>query len=534
MSYTVLDLFAGAGGLSLGFTQTNQFDIKVAFENNPNAKNTYKYNHPGVEVLGDVAGANYKDILNQFGKIDVVIGGPPCQGFSNANRQKNHAISKNNMLVKQYIRAVIELQPKVFVMENVSMLRSEVHRFFMEKTDIDIVDRYQIPVKHTEIFLLDAEYIFEGIVNFISDNSQVRKYIWDKQVYKYLNIIYKQSTNGLKLRNALTKHKNILKKIADNASNNKNNAIESYINEAFKGISEYYSEDIDEITLINKIAPAIQIQKMLSKVIEMYDNDIVIEKFVYDKGIVAIVKSFAVFDYIKHILGSKENGYIITSGILCAADFGAPQKRMRFVLMGVKNDTATEISLPEGTFEEDKYFTVSDAISDLENIKPIYEVSDDCGILMKSTKEQHSLLARSLCDSDRLYNHIITKTRDLALQRFSSLKPGDNFHSLADELKVCSYSNISRTQNTIYLRLDYNTPSGTVVNVRKSMWVHPVLNRAVSVREAARLQTFPDSFVFCGTKDSQYQQVGNAVPPVLAKAIANKVAIILNNELLDK
>ena len=56
------------------------------------------------------------------------------------------------------------------------------------------------------------------------------------------------------------------------------------------------------------------------------------------------------------------------------------------------------------------------------------------------------------------------------------------------------------------------------------MWVHPVLDRAVSVREAARLQTFPDSFVFCGTKDKQYQQVGNAVPPIMAKAIAKKLA----------
>ena len=59
------------------------------------------------------------------------------------------------------------------------------------------------------------------------------------------------------------------------------------------------------------------------------------------------------------------------------------------------------------------------------------------------------------------------------------------------------------------------------------MWIHPTKNRAVSVREAARLQTFPDSFVFCGSKDNQYQQVGNAVPPVLARAIANKLVTIL-------
>ncbi len=64
-------------------------------------------------------------------KIDIVIGGPPCQGFSNANRQKNHAISKNNMLVK-HILGRHRASPKAFVMRNVSMLRSEVHRFYMK------------------------------------------------------------------------------------------------------------------------------------------------------------------------------------------------------------------------------------------------------------------------------------------------------------------------------------------------------------------------------------------------------------------
>lgn len=104
--YSVVDLFAGAGGLSLGFMQTNKYDIKVAFENNPDMQATYRENHPNVEVLGDVCKADYKEIQKKYGAIDVVIGGPPCQGFSNANRQKNHAISQNNMLVKQYLRAI--------------------------------------------------------------------------------------------------------------------------------------------------------------------------------------------------------------------------------------------------------------------------------------------------------------------------------------------------------------------------------------------------------------------------------------------
>ena len=140
-------------------------------------------------------------------------------------------------------------------------------------------------------------------------------------------------------------------------------------------------------------------------------------------------------------------------------------------------------------------------------------------------------MGRQLRDADKLKNHMVTQTTDTAMARFKALKQGQNFHSLEDELKSNTYTDVSRTQNTIYLRLNYDEPSGTVVNVRKSMWVHPTLDRAISVREAARLQTFPDSFVFCGTKDKQYQQVGNAVPPIMAKAIAKKVASVLSKSV---
>ena len=123
---------------------------------------------------------------------------------------------------------------------------------------------------------------------------------------------------------------------------------------------------------------------------------------------------------------------------------------------------------------------------------------------------------------------VITKTKDTAMERFRALKQGQNFHALDESMKTNTYTDASRTQNTIYLRLNYDEPCGTVVNVRKSMWIHPEKDRAISIREAARLQTFPDSFVFCGTKDQQYQQVGNAVPPIMAKAIAKKLAKLLN------
>ena len=103
-----VDLFAGAGGLSYGFELTNQFLIVAAAENNKNARQTYVENHKGrgdIIMIPDVRGYNFKILTEKVGRIDVVIGGPPCQGFSNANRQKNHIISMNNSLVKEYFRA---------------------------------------------------------------------------------------------------------------------------------------------------------------------------------------------------------------------------------------------------------------------------------------------------------------------------------------------------------------------------------------------------------------------------------------------
>ena len=191
--YSVIDLFAGAGGLSLGFMQTRKYEIKVAFENSPYMQETYRLNHPDVEVLGDVCTANYDDIVKRHGQIDVVIGGPPCQGFSNANRQKNTAISQNNMLVKQYLRAILELQPKAFVMENVSMLRSDVHRFFMEKTDTELIEKYEIASKETPLHLLDEKYVFDGAVELIQDREKVKSALWPDDHYFELNVIYKAS-----------------------------------------------------------------------------------------------------------------------------------------------------------------------------------------------------------------------------------------------------------------------------------------------------------------------------------------------------
>lgn len=524
--YSVIDLFAGAGGLSLGFQQTQKYSIKVAFENNPAMQNTYKRNHPGVDVRGDVCSADYSEIQKTYGAIDVIIGGPPCQGFSNANRQRNHMISHNNSLVKEYIRAILEIKPKAFVMENVSMLRSDVHRFYLSEKDRDLVESGVLDTKCTSIPLLDKEYLFEDVVELIKDKNAIKEYLWNDFEYSELNVIYKRAQNSKKLLVALEKHEKRLKTIATEHVKNKNTAVIKKADmKAFSAILNYYNHEISFSKLLSFIEPAIMYQRMLNHALEILENNLVVDKYTIKDGLSAEIRSFAVFDYLKALLGTGKgaDGYAIAADVLSAADFGAPQKRMRFVVAGIRKDIAEEVKLPQGRFINGPYRTVHDAISDLEDVEPVFETADDIGIQLE-TKTNLSDLAKDLRDAKVLNNHIITKTTDVAMERFKALNQGENFHALDDSLKTNTYTDVSRTQNTIYLRLDYMQPSGTVVNVRKSMWVHPVKDRAVSVREAARLQTFPDSFVFAGTKDKQYQQVGNAVPPIMAKEIAEKLA----------
>ena len=531
--YKVVDLFAGAGGLSLGFMQTKKYDIKVAFENNPAMQKTYKKNHMAVDVRDDVCLADYDDIQKKYGKIDVVIGGPPCQGFSNANRQKNHAISQNNMLVKQYIRAIRELSPKAFVMENVSMLRSDVHRFYLDEADNELFgqEKYEIHMQNTKLVLLDKAYMFDCAKTIARSPSAITANIWPEDCYVSLNVVYKMSKNHQKLLKTLKKHKKKLLEYADVYADERKKsdiesndiALRSY--EAFSAIKQFFDEKLEADKLKDVIEPAIMIQRMLSKSKEIFDNHLVVDKCDYAENgdLVAYIKSYAVFDYLKALLGTDSNGYEINQDVLCAADFGAPQKRKRFIVIGIKKSLTDTVQLPIGIFSEKDYRTVQDAIGDLQNVPTVTDVAEDIGTPLKKA-DDISELGKSLRDTDTLFNHIITKTRETAMERFKVIKQGENFHSLNDSLKTNTYTDANRTQNTIYLRLAYNQPSGTVVNVRKSMWIHPELNRAISIREAARLQTFPDSFIFCGSKDKQYQQVGNAVPPIMAKAIAEKLA----------
>ena len=533
MIYNIIDLFAGAGGLSLGFKQTGQVNIVAAAENNPNARKTYKRNFKLARLYSDVRTIDYSELQNTAGPIDIVIGGPPCQGFSNANRQHSTVISMNNRLVKEYVRAICELRPKAFVMENVAMLRSQVHRFFLEEQDFDNKRIMGLPLAEDKIEILPKSVNFENSISFLKMTQEKFGFAWAEDFYKIINILYRYRINQVKFDATLEKYqKKLVIQLKEimclTAEIQDANVLQQNDKKMAKEILHYIEKKDNFDAAIQTIGDSIIMQRAIKRIKELTDNNIHIFEYKEENGsLVAVVKSYPVLDYIRTILENEPYNYELSESTLNAIHYGAPQRRERFIIVGFKKELNVKYTAPEIKFTEGSFRTVHDAIADIQDVPTTTEVTED--FIELESHPNASGLERDL-RGRVLYNHIVTATRETAMARFKALKEGENFHDLDPALKT-TYSKADRTQNTIYMRLKYNEPSGTVVNVRKSMWIHPELDRAISIREAARLQTFPDSFIFEGTKDSQYQQVGNAVPPYLAKAIADSVIDVLNNAI---
>jgi len=517
----VLDLFAGAGGLSLGFFQTGNYEIVAAAESNRHAQQTFLKNHGNVLMIPNVVGYDFSKLKDDLDGIDVIIGGPPCQGFSNANRQKSTVVCGNNSLVKDFFRAIKEIRPRAFVMENVTMLQSDKHRFYDTTIDHDEIIALGIKLKDDIIHLSEQEITGIDLLSIIQDKTLLSKSSFPDKLYAVLKTLHKNREAKERLEKFLDKNAtSIVKQIEECISSTQD--IDSFFINLLRAIQDGLARHQEIDFFVKQLSLLLDCQKTLRKALEIYDNEIICSFSSHNssKHLIANVKSYSVIDYIDAILGDD---YIQKGTVINAKWYGVPQERWRYIVIGVCKDTFKNKTLE--VFDEPDAvpnITVGEAILDLQECEVSFD-KDAPGVLVPKPNEPLSGYAKQMRSDDLLFNHITTKTTPEAMTRFKALKEGENFHDLPIEL-VGSYGKPERTQNTIYLRLNSKECSGTVVNVRKSMWVHPKLDRALTVREAARLQSFPDSFTFVGTKDSQYQQVGNAVPPLMAKAIAEKVA----------
>jgi DNA (cytosine-5)-methyltransferase 1 len=404
MTISVLDLFAGCGGLSLGLQQAG-FRIVAAIESDKWAADTYQHNHRGVEVARSDIRALDSDFLAQTyrGQIDLVVGGPPCQGFSVSGKRQYGVFLEKNQLVHEYIRVVEAVRPSMFLLENVR--------------------------------------------GFATANIDGQK--------KALGTV------------------------------------------------------LQELTSL---------------------------------------------------------GYHLHSAVLQAAEFGVPQYRSRLFVVGSKRELRgspfpeathapaesplrkAQLSLLESrpatraaqevAARREFQLSVLDAISDLPEI----EAGGGTDGPQPYTKKASSAFQNSMrAGASAVFNHEAMKHTRRLVERFSSIKPGGSAYKMGLAGNTPAVT-VYKSNNQ---RLIESLPSLCITANFQSNYVHPLLNRNLTAREAARIQTFPDTFVIQGRRTlmsstllsiegrhdenhlSQYNQLGNAVPPLLAKAIALRLAEVL-------
>lgn len=344
-----LDIFSGAGGLSLGAEMAG-IEVRFAVEKDPSAAATFRFNHQGATVFcEDIQNLDPVEIIGKDNELFIIMGGPPCQGFSLSNTMTRNMENPNNLLFKEFVRFVDKLQPKWVLFEN---------------------------------------------------------------VYGLTNIE--------------------------------------------KGATEN-----------------------------------------------AILKSFEAI------------GYKVKEKVLWASDFGVPQKRNRFFIVGNRCGVDFEFPEPQGT-----NITVEEAIGDLPDLQNGDMFESLSYKLPKKDASEYAKMMRA--KSRKAKQNFVSRNNDLVIERYKYIGQGENWQAIPEFL-MKNYTDKSRCHSGIYKRLRSDAPSVVISNYRKMMLIHPTQDRGLSVREAARIQSFPDIFIFQGPLMRIQQQIGNAVPPLLAKAVIEKI-----------
>ncbi len=204
-------------------------------------------------------------------------------------------------------------------------------------------------------------------------------------------------------------------------------------------------------------------------------------------------------------------GYKVKVKVLNSSDYGVPQNRKRAFFIGVKNSLNVELEFPNLILEK---VTTAEAISDL----PKDSLVDGSDYI---TEPISSYQAEMRKGSKGIFNHQITIHKEQTIEIISQVPDGCNYKSLPTHLHS------TRKVNIAWTRMASNKPCFTI-DTGHNHHFHYKFNRVPTARESARIQSFPDKFIFTGNKGSQLKQIGNAVPPLLAKAIATSLKKSIN------
>ena len=665
---TFIDMFAGAGGFSEGFLQAEYngtyFDFLLAGDINPTCEVTHhiRYNQqlglPTEFLTKDITDPDFVETLcaileNKFtnAKIDVLVGGPPCQSFSLAGERKKN--DKKDDLFSYYLKVISAIRPKYFVMENVygiltkdnGKIKERILREIRNIVDFAHLQAFRdrlapaishiAPARRSEAKLaldklgvvLAQEQAAENrrrdyisILKTIENgsftpsekafllhsilaekntipNPALAQYT-DRAAEQFVNAFRNNKTISEDQRNVIRQCLNLLKAQEDLASVSKK--VKALINSCHLNRSEYkqqFDTITDSLDMDQLVVTCIQMLNSLHQRVDspsvretINDTRLAIEILCEDT-MSTVQRLEALFrNHSSQPLPSECSAllkkiqlYRIEAPIvLNASDYGVPQNRLRVVFIGCRNDQALITKIPATVTEREKV-TVAEAIGDLNYIRinekaktydPAF-FADFCGTEAGSkmrtlqgkpapsgkgryaemhTYAQWSRMGRldpkrfpnliptytaANCMEElqdcpveqmQLANHETSRHSDEVQQRYALIRKYGSYN-VAKE-KEPENPLLRNTNKRSYSCLAATKPSTTIVTMPDD-FAHYGANRSLTVREMARLQSFDDSFVFQGKRTTggdrrkletpQYTQVGNAVPPLMAHAIALEI-----------
>lgn len=240
-------------------------------------------------------------------------------------------------------------------------------------------------------------------------------------------------------------------------------------------------------------------------------------------------------EFVKDIILNEFSkiGYKTSHFILTASEYGVPQARQRVFFIGLQNNLPYNKNrlIPESLYSENNYVTLEDAISDL----PVIHAGEgnECQDYACTPKNAYQQLMRE--NSSCVYNHVAMRHTQRLIDRFATIKYGQSVKHVSEEHSQRKRGNAEEISGKVFsqnnMRPYPGKPCPTVAASFQSNFIHPFLNRNFTAREGARIQSFPDHYIFKGKRTtmswekhlSQYQQIGNAVPPLLSLALARTI-----------
>ncbi len=221
--------------------------------------------------------------------------------------------------------------------------------------------------------------------------------------------------------------------------------------------------------------------------------------------------------------GLETLGYRVEMKTLKTEEFGIPQERRRVVFIGTREDASISFPMPTHGEGKRRFVTIKDAIGDLPPLKNGGFIGASAYAKSATSEYQRGLRGHSKL----IHNHSAPRLAAINIERMKHIPPGGSWRDIPVDLLPEGMKRARRCDHTKrYGRMKWDGLACTILtkcDVHWGAYIHPSQDRAISVREAARIQSFPDWFQFEGSMTDQYVQIGNAVPPLLGKSIAQAI-----------